>query len=85
MSDPSLQFFPTEIVQKKFAFFEHVHNSRLIDIFNHCDSCCHEVDLCGIEILKREDACVFRFKEISLFFQILDYSSGFEIIVSHYI
>ena len=64
MLDPSLQFFPTEIVQKKFAFFEHVHNSRLIDIFNHCDCYCHEVDLCGIEILKREDACVFRFEEI---------------------
>ena len=30
---------------KKIAFFERTHNSPLIDIFNHCDSCCHEVDL----------------------------------------
>ena len=71
MLDPSLQFFSTNIVQKKFAFFEHVHNSHLIDIFYHCDSYCHEVDLCGIEILKREDAFVFRFEEILFFFQII--------------
>ena len=71
MLDPSLQFFPTDIVQKKIAFFEHVHNSHLIDIFYHCDSHCHEVDLCGIEILEREDAFVSRFEEILFFFQII--------------
>ena len=36
---------PTDIMQKKIAFFERAHNSHLIDIFRHCDSCCHEVDL----------------------------------------
>ena len=32
MLDPYLQFIPKDIVQKKFAFFEHVHNSHLINI-----------------------------------------------------
>ena len=36
---------PIDIVQKNFAFIEHVHNSYLIDIFYHFDSCCHEVEL----------------------------------------
>ena len=53
VSDPILQFIPTDIVQKNFAFFEHVHNSHRTDIFYHCDSCCHKLDLCGVEILKR--------------------------------
>ena len=43
--DPSLQFIPTDIVQKKIAVFERAHNSHLIHIFHHFDSCCHEVDL----------------------------------------
>ena len=30
---------------KKIAFFEREHNSHLIDIFHHCNSCCYEVDL----------------------------------------
>ena len=59
--DPSLLLIPTDIVQKNIAFFEHVHNSHLIDVFDDCDCYCHEVDLCGIEILKRENVCVFRF------------------------
>ena len=71
MFDLSLQFSPTDIVQKNFAFFENVHNSYLIDIFYHCDSCCHEVEMSGVEFLKRDDACVFRFKEILFFFQII--------------
>ena len=37
--------FPTDIVQNKIVFFERAHNSHLIDIFYHRDSCCHEVDL----------------------------------------
>ena len=31
--DPSLQFIPTDIMQKKIAFYERAHNSDLIDIF----------------------------------------------------
>ena len=31
--DTSLPFFPTDIMQKKIAFFEHVYNLHLIDIF----------------------------------------------------
>ena len=30
---------------KKIAFYERAHNTHQIDIFHHCDSCCHEVDL----------------------------------------
>ena len=55
--DPFLQFIPTDILQKKFAFFDHAQNSHRTDIFYHCDSCCHEVDLREIEILKRQQAC----------------------------
>ena len=59
-------------MQKKFAFFEHViYNSHLMDIFYNWDSCCYEVDLSGIGILKMKNACVFRFEEILLFFQII--------------
>ena len=71
MLDPYLQFFPIDTVQKKFAFFEHIFNSHLIDIPYHCDSCYHEVDLRGIEILRRENICVLRFEDILLFFQII--------------
>ena len=89
MLDPSLQFIPTDIVRKKIAFFERAHNSHLIDIFHHCDSCCYEVDLRRVEILQKQEPCVFRFGEILFFFRLqfrqLDYSSGFEIIVCHYI
>ena len=56
--------------EKKIAFFEHVHNSHRTDIFCHCDSCCHKLDLWGIEILKRQKACVLTFEDILLFFQI---------------
>ena len=31
--DPSQQFIPTDIMQKKIAFYERAHNSHLIDIF----------------------------------------------------
>ena len=55
---------------KKFAFFDHGHDSHLIDIFYHCDSCCHEVELWGVEILKMENACVQIWRDF-IFFQII--------------
>ena len=78
--DPFLQFIPTDILQKKFAFFDHVQNSHRTDIFYHCDSCCHKVDLRGIEILKMQQAYVpdSRFQ-----FWIRDYSVS--LYLSHFI
>ena len=40
---------------KKIAFFERAPNFHLIDLFNHCDSCCHEVDLWRMKILEAKD------------------------------
>ena len=56
--------FHTYFAKEFLCFFEHVYNSHLIYIFYHSDSCCDGIDLWRIEILKREDACAFRFEEM---------------------
>ena len=83
VSDPSLHFISTDIVQNKSPFFEYLINSHLINISYHWGIFNHWVAATKL-ICEGYKACVFRFEEILFFFQIIAPDTRFKFCIRDY-